>query len=185
MEFLKAKNRVKKFKKTGFTLIELMIVIAIIGILAGIAVPRYMNFLQRAKEGASKGGLGALRSALNIYYADTDFYFPIVISIDPAWPVRLFWDDGFGWIPHPDFQNYLDEIPDCKVGPEPSGFQVTRHDIWHQGLHWFDLAPNPGAPDVGWWYYRSTDPVTGLVTAARFFCNVQGNDQKGVYYTTW
>lgn len=62
--------------KKGFTLVELMIVVAIIGILAGIAIPRYMNFIRRSREGATKGNLGAVRSALNIYYSDTEGIFP-------------------------------------------------------------------------------------------------------------
>lgn len=175
----------KVTKRTGFTLVELMIVVAIIGILAGIAIPRYMNFLQRSKEGATKGNLGALRSAINIYYADMEFYYPTVISIDPVWPVRLFWDDGFGFVMHPDFRAYLDEIPPCTIGPEPSGgVQQSRADIWHQGLHWTN-PPTPGVTDVGWWYYRSTNTVTGVADTGRIYVNVNGVDTKGVYYTSW
>ena len=60
----------------GFTLIELMIVVAIIGILSAIAVPKFGNLVRKAKEAAVKGGLGALRSAISIYYADTEGTFP-------------------------------------------------------------------------------------------------------------
>jgi len=176
----------KEKKLKGFTLVELMIVVAIIGILAGIAVPRYLNFVQRAKEGATKANLGALRSAINIYFSDNGFSYPLVLSYDPAFPQRLFFDDGFGWIPHPDFQGYLYDIPLCRVGPEPSGaFQKTRADIWHQGMHYAETEPNPGSPDVGWWYYRSSEAVSGIVKVARIFVNAQGYDKKGTYYTSW
>lgn len=180
MAFSKVRNGM------GFTLIELMIVIAIIGILAGVAVPRYMNFLQRSKEGATKGNLGALRSALNIYYADTEFYYPRLISYDPAWPLLLYTNDGFGWVIHPDFQAYLDEIPPCTIGPEPPPpFQHTRSDIYHQGGAAISSPPNPGPNDVGWLYYRSSDTVTGVTNTGRIYVNVKGSDYKGIYYTSW
>jgi prepilin-type N-terminal cleavage/methylation domain-containing protein len=178
---MRSKNKKKIW---GFTLVELMIVVAVIGILAGIAVPRYMDFVTRAKEGATKGNLGAIRSAVNIYYADNAFY-PLIISIDPAFPVRLYWADGFGWEAHPDFKEYMWDIPLCRVGPEPSGAQHTRYDVWHQGIQWPDTVPTPGAPDVGWWYFRSTNTVSGICEIGRVYCNAQGMDKKGTLYISW
>jgi len=66
---------VKKNKK-GFTLIELMIVVAIIGILAAIAIPKFAELIRKSSEGASKGNLGAVRSALSIYYGDMEGVYP-------------------------------------------------------------------------------------------------------------
>ena len=60
----------------GFTLIELMIVVAIIGILAAIAIPKFADLLRKSQEGTTKGNLGNLRSVLSIYYADTEGNFP-------------------------------------------------------------------------------------------------------------
>src|SRR5882672_3443266 len=65
----------KKDRK-GFTLIELMIVVAIIGILAAIAIPKFAELIRKSSEGASKGNLGSLRSAMSIYYGDMEGQYP-------------------------------------------------------------------------------------------------------------
>lgn len=58
----------------GFTLIELMIVIAIIGILAAIAIPNFMSARDKAKRSGAKQTLGALRLAMDMYLTDYDSY---------------------------------------------------------------------------------------------------------------
>ena len=60
--------------KKGFTLIELMIVVAIIGILAAISTGKFSDLLAKSKEGHTKGALSYARSALAIYYAENAAY---------------------------------------------------------------------------------------------------------------
>ncbi len=62
----------KTLKSKGFTLIELMIVVAIIGILAAVAIPKFADLVTKSKEAAVKGNLGAVRSAISIYYGDME-----------------------------------------------------------------------------------------------------------------
>lgn len=60
-----------KFKQAGFTLIELVMVIAILGILSAIVLPRFQNLQVNATEAATRGALGAVRAALAIRYAQS------------------------------------------------------------------------------------------------------------------
>ena len=55
--------------KKGFTLIELVIVIVILGILAAVAVPKFVGLTKDAKVSAVKGFAGSLRAAANIVHA--------------------------------------------------------------------------------------------------------------------
>ena len=64
----------KSCNKKGFTLIELMIVVAVIGILASIAYPSYTEYVLRAKRGDAKAGLLAVQLAQEKYRANNTTY---------------------------------------------------------------------------------------------------------------
>ena len=57
------------FRKKGFTLIELVMIIVILGILAAVAIPRYRDLASEAKESAEKGIIGGVRGGIHTYYA--------------------------------------------------------------------------------------------------------------------
>ncbi|HOY09049.1 MAG TPA: type II secretion system protein [Candidatus Omnitrophota bacterium] len=55
--------------KKGFTLIELIMVIVILGILAAVAIPQYFNLQDDANEAAEKGIIGGVRAGIQTYFA--------------------------------------------------------------------------------------------------------------------
>ena len=63
-------------KRKGFTLVELVIVIAILGILAMYALPKYQGIVEEARSSEARAQLGSFRSALGIYYAKNGGKFP-------------------------------------------------------------------------------------------------------------
>ena len=58
----------------GFTLVELMIVVIIVGILAAVAIPMYQGATERAKASEAVAALGTIRGALRVYYAEHGTY---------------------------------------------------------------------------------------------------------------
>src|SRR3954464_11446015 len=54
----------------AFTLIELIAVIVVLAILSGIAIPKYIDYTAKAKESATKGVLGGVRSAVANFYGN-------------------------------------------------------------------------------------------------------------------
>ncbi|HTZ11413.1 MAG TPA: prepilin-type N-terminal cleavage/methylation domain-containing protein [Candidatus Margulisiibacteriota bacterium] len=69
--------------KKGFTLIELIIVVIIIGILATIAVPQYLKAVTRAKVSKAKNAIGLIAQAEKMYRAQNDSY--IAATFDASW----------------------------------------------------------------------------------------------------
>lgn len=60
--------------RQGFTLVELMVVVAIIGLLSVIAVPSYLQMRMRIKVAEAKANLGAIRVTEHAYYAEHNHY---------------------------------------------------------------------------------------------------------------
>ena len=156
-------------KDEGFTLIELMIVVAIIGILAAIAIPSMLRFQLRSRAGEGKVNLAALRTAQEAYMAEFARYMPFVSTPQPSgvigvggvgsqkvsWPAcpipLLPGSPGYcfiGWLPDgPTYYNYT-----VVTDPAASSFSATAEsDIDADG-------------NVNYWGFERTN-VVGVVTA--------------------
>ena len=79
-------------KKRGFTLLELMIVVIILGILASLAVPRFITAASKARKGTATAMLSAIRSSVFRYYVENNEDWPA--SIDE---LDLDMSPGAGW----------------------------------------------------------------------------------------
>ena len=93
--------------KKAFTLTEIVIVVAILGILAAIVIPEFQTYTQQAKEAAAKDNLRILRTAIERYAAEHNGIPPGYQADDPSNPVS-----------HIEFEqqlvsdSYLNKIPE-------------------------------------------------------------------------
>lgn len=75
----------------GFTLIELMIVVAIVGILAAIAYPSYTEYVRRAARADAQGALTSLAAVMERWFSDNNTYGevagkdPLTAGLHPSW----------------------------------------------------------------------------------------------------
>ena len=61
-------------RQSGFTLVELMVAVVVVGILAAVVVPAYSNYVKRGKIAEATSNLGALRVSMEQYYLDNRTY---------------------------------------------------------------------------------------------------------------
>ena len=94
------------FNKKGFTLVELMIVVAIIGILAAIAIPNFVDMQYRAKRAEVPGNVDGIKTAQIAYDAAFDKYIEVSswAPSDDLTKTQRSWETGtdfdtLGWGP--------------------------------------------------------------------------------------
>ncbi len=182
--------------KRGFTLIELLIVVAIIGILAAIAVPNFLNSQLRAKVTRVYSDMGAIGTALEMYYLDNNRY-PVSNYVE-AYPKRVFRrlttpTSYLATIPldpfrsedmlanlgglssaHLDYSYYNCDETDQYAGPN------TRNGVYRVSFDWFLVSPGPDKI-TNWFFYHISNGVASAGDIYRASSKEELNSGSGGY----
>jgi general secretion pathway protein G len=122
-------------KKSGFTLIELMVVLAIIATLLTIAVPRYFSSLEKSREAVLQQNLALLRETLDKYYGDMGKYPDALDQLVSSKylrsvPVDPMTDSSATWVSIPPDQPEMGGVYDVKSGAQGVARDGTEYRNW-------------------------------------------------------
>lgn len=156
-------------KSKGFTLIELMIVVAIIGILSAIAIPKFADLIRKSNEGATKGNLGAIRSAVSIYYGELEGWFPVPTATGTgagSLAAILTMENG----------KYLKEVTSCYTPPFHAKTPTVTIAV---------ASGNETANAGAWGYQDSRSPVAGEKQWGDVWVNCTHTDSKSASWSSY
>ena len=132
------------YKQSGFTLIEVMVVVVILGILAAILVPKVMDRPDQARITKARQDIRALESALNLYKLDNYVYPTTDQGLEsliekPTSPEPPSWKEG----------GYLDRLP---LDPWKQPYQYLSPGV-NASIDIYSLGPDqqPSDDDIGNW----------------------------------
>jgi len=128
-------------KQRGFTLIEIMITVAILAILAGIAVPQYADYVTRGQLPEAQAGLAAYRVAMEQYYQDNRNYGPGACGV-PAPVYKYFTHNCVLTNGDQGFTATATGSSGKVTGPPPFIFQIDEKNVRQTMSAPTDWAPS-------------------------------------------
>ncbi len=119
----------------GFTLIELLVVMTIIGMLLGLALPRYFHSVDKSRETVLHQDLTIMRDTLDKYYSDNGKYPDsleqlVAAKYLRAIPLDPMTDSAATWVTVPPEDPTLGSVYDIKSGAPGKAFDGSSYADW-------------------------------------------------------
>ncbi|MBX9904084.1 MAG: type II secretion system GspH family protein [Burkholderiales bacterium] len=126
---------VMRTRSNAFTLIELIVVLAIVALLLTLAVPRYFSSIDRSKEAVLKENLYQVRDAINKYYADKGKYPESLESLTSdkylrKLPIDPVTESATTWVIVPPEDAQKGGVYDIKSGAKGKAVDGTAFTEW-------------------------------------------------------
>ncbi|MYN40402.1 prepilin-type N-terminal cleavage/methylation domain-containing protein [Duganella sp. FT109W] len=122
-------------RNSGFTMIELLVTLAIIGLLVSLAAPRYFGNIDRTREDVLREDLYVMRNALDHFYADRNVYPATLDELVKekylrSLPVDPFTQSSNSWLPVAPTDASLGGVADVQSGAPGKGRDGTALRSW-------------------------------------------------------
>nr|AFX67101.1 pilin [Myxococcus sp. 121B03] len=180
--------RVSRFnpRNRGFTLIELMIVVAIIGILAAIAIPNFIKFQARSKQSEAKTNLKALYTAQKSFFSEKDRYSNFANEIGFA-PER---GNRYGYRVSAE-AGTCENRTGADITVPNAGVPCISNDSFRFGPNSVIDNPTPNvatyavASAGGWTTDLGVQPDVDTCPNCNFFAGARGNADNEASFDDW
>jgi type II secretory pathway pseudopilin PulG len=165
---------VKSVAKKSFTFVELLIVVALLGILAAMTLPIFQEHITEAKEAAAKDNLRILRNAIGLYAAQHNGFPPGYVNealiLVPVTVTKQFCQKS-------NISGKISSEPSAEYNLGPYLSAIPKNPFNNSNnmliLNDFTPFPEPATGTTGWIYKPSTKTIR---------LNFDGTDSEGVRY---
>ena len=147
----------RRQRKTGFTLVEILIVVVILGILAAVVIPQFTNASEDARSSSLLTQLQTLRSQLELYQVQHNGDYPTLAQLQANWTVMTDQTDSSGVTPPP--AGTANPLGPYLQQPPSNAFEDGSTTV---------IGLGGAAAGIGWEYDATTGAIRAVMEQTKY-----------------